>query len=203
MDGLPSGLLPQILPPQFEAALRPQLLPGERVLWRAQPRPSRQWMVFLIWLFAIPWTAFAVGWTWLASLPLRSGAETGVFGWLFPMFGVPFILIGLGMLATPFRLLLRARSTVFALTDARVIRLYAGKSSRVETLPIEQVGQITAQHGADGYGRLTIATTQFIDRGRDHRTNAFTLLGVPDSARLERLLLEAVRARKAAASEGG
>lgn len=200
-EGLPPGLYPQALPPQFDAALRAQLLPGERVRWSAQPRASKQWLLFLIWLFAIPWTAFALFWTWMASTPLRQGTDLGsgggVIAWAFPLFGVPFILIGLGMLASPFRLLLRARRVVYAMTDSRVIRLYAGRTTRVESVQLDQVGQVDAAIGPDGYGRVTISTTQFIDPNRDHRTDAFTVLGVPDAARLERLLLEAVRSRLA------
>ncbi len=199
-QGLPPGLFPQPLNPQFAAALRAQLLPGERLLWSAQPQPRKQGLVFLIWLFAIPWTAFALFWTWMASVPLRSGQQFGGYiEYLFPLFGLPFILIGLGMLAAPFRLLLRMRQVVYALTDQRVIRLYAGRVTKIESVQIDQVGQVDAQHGADGYGRVSIATTQFIDLDRDRRTDAFTILGVPDAARLERLLLEQVRARKAMA----
>ncbi|WP_217896643.1 hypothetical protein [Novosphingobium sp. B 225] len=162
--------------------------------------PAQAGLVFLIWLFAIPWTAFALFWTWLAATPLREGQHIGGYiEYGFPLFGLPFILIGLGMLATPFRLLLRARRVVYALTDQRVIQLYAGRSTKVQSVQIDQVGQVDAQHDPDGYGRLSIATTQFIDRNRDRRTDAFTILGVPDAARLERLLLEQVRARKALA----
>ena len=144
-DGLPPGLFPQALPPQFDAALRAQLLPGERVRWSAQPRASKQWLVFLIWLFAIPWTAFALFWTWMASTPLRQGVDlggAGIIAWAFPLFGVPFILIGLGLLATPFRLLLRTRRVVCALTDQRMIRLYAGPTTKVESVQLDQVGQV-------------------------------------------------------------
>ena len=199
-QGLPAGFYPQPLPPRFDAALRAQLLPGERVLWSAQPRARKQGLVFLIWLFAIPWTVFALFWTWMAATPLRQGQHFGGYiEYGFPLFGLPFILIGLGMLATPFRLLLRARRVVYALTDSRVIRLYAGRDTKVESIQIDQVGQIDAQHDADGYGRLSIATTPLSDLNRDRRAGAFILLGIPDSRRLERLMLEQVRARKALA----
>ena len=71
-DGLPPGIFPQALPPQFDAALRAQLLPGERVQWSAQPRPGKQWLVFLIWLFAVPWTAFALFWNLVLAGSLLS-----------------------------------------------------------------------------------------------------------------------------------
>jgi hypothetical protein len=42
---------------------------------------------------------------------------------LFPLFGVPFVLIGLGMLAAPYWMRRKAQNTVYALTDKRALIL--------------------------------------------------------------------------------
>ena len=56
---------------------------GEPILWAGRPSAMRTFLVStLIWLFAIPWTAFALGWEWMAlggwlsGKPPKDGIET-------------------------------------------------------------------------------------------------------------------------------
>ena len=81
---------------------------GEAIRWVGRPSARRVFTRSLaIWLFAIPWTAFSIGWEWaalggwLSGKPSPSSAHT-LFGIVFPLFGLPFVLVGLGMMATPF-----------------------------------------------------------------------------------------------------
>lgn len=73
---------------------------GEVITWIGSPVPRlfarRAWPLVL---FGIPWTAFAVFWMFGAA-----GFKMPVFqkpGDAFPLFGIPFILIGCGMLSSP------------------------------------------------------------------------------------------------------
>lgn len=79
-----------------------ELEPGERVVWvdRSVPR------FFTVpatgaFLFSLPWLAFACWWvgvTWFATT--REGGIGDGFQF-FPLFGLPFIIIGLLMMSAP------------------------------------------------------------------------------------------------------
>src|SRR5512139_1652604 len=108
------------LPQQLQQRLRAELKPGESIAWAGQPNPDRYMKSgFKLWLFFIPWTAFSL--FWIAG---ASGFRMPQFnsGWsLFPLFGLPFLLIGLGGLSSPLWLRLKARSTIYAITNRRAI----------------------------------------------------------------------------------
>ena len=88
-----------------------ELAPGERVEWLDQPLPSRRaWSALPVVLFGIPWTAFSVFWVVAASGFKVPNFDHG-FGF-FPLFGLPFVLIGLGMLSSPYWLSRMAARTV-------------------------------------------------------------------------------------------
>src|SRR4051794_13692177 len=88
------------------AALTRELAPGEALLWSGRPDPARMRKQFGIWLFAVPWTVFALVWTGLALSIWLVGPAAGAFRWGFgiamPLFGIPFVLVGLFMLRMPF-----------------------------------------------------------------------------------------------------
>lgn len=185
--------LPPLTPVQ-QQALNRELGPGERVLWSAQPRGKRMLTAFGLWLFAIPWTVFALFWEAMAFLPWFAGKEapdtvTWGFGVLFPLFGLPFILVGLWMLWQPVSTVLAARRTVYALTSSRLIKLEHGRTRRIESVPADRIGPIERTEGHDGWGRLSVQTHSLIDSDGDRVTKSFDIVGVPAVAELERRLL--------------
>ena len=111
---------------------------AERVAWLAQPAPrgSFPWLALPIVLFAIPWTLFALFWmAGTAGLIGNFNGRQGEAGpqpvqWMFALFGVPFVLIGLGMMSTPFWMLRRIRRaaarTAYVITDRRAIVIDGG-----------------------------------------------------------------------------
>lgn len=180
--------------PELDTILRRELLPGERILWSGRPDPRRLKAVFLIWLFAVPWTAFALFWEAMAFMPWIPSTHTPdairwSFGMVFPLFGLPFIAIGLGMMWMPMRALNKARQTIYALTDRRVMRVTAGKARAAASVMIDQMGPIDVTADSEGYGTLRIQTGSHIDSDGDRVTERFEVAGVPDVSRLEGLLL--------------
>ncbi|WP_353228072.1 hypothetical protein [Novosphingobium sp.] len=184
-----------MLPSELDAILRRELLPGEQLLWSARPNPRKLRAGFFMWLFAIPWTAFALFWEALAFLPWYPGTHTPdtmkwSFGIVFPLFGLPFIAAGLWMLWMPFAAQRAAASTVYGLTNRRLLRIAAGAKHQRESVMLFQMGPIDVTIDADGHGTLRIQTGTSIDSDGDRTTARFEVAGVPDVARLERLLLE-------------
>jgi hypothetical protein len=86
---------------------------GEELLWAE--RPDNRIAVLLsfgVWIFALPWTAFSLFWISVPGAALYEayagvdiGAPKGapdIMMWAFALWGVPFVLIGFGMLLAPY-----------------------------------------------------------------------------------------------------
>ncbi len=124
----------------LRAEVEPYLNPGESVLWVGQPdagraaRPNPAMIIFMVF-----WLGFVVFWTVSAS------ALGGAFG----LFGIPFVLIGVGMF---YRMTVGQKkqytSAVYAVTDQRAIILYSDRHgvnctsyvfSALQTVTMERV----------------------------------------------------------------
>ena len=87
---------------------------------------------------------------------------------MFALWGVPFILIGLGMLSSPYWMLRRAKRMAYVLTDRRAIILSFGWRSSASVRSFEPSGltDLQRRERADGSGDL-IFTTDVSSRGRN------------------------------------
>jgi len=144
------------VPYELQMLIDGELDREEKLLWTGRPKSTRfVWRTMPIVLFAIPWTAFAVFWVVMAWYG-TSQAEDAPKGFqvCFPLFGVPFILIGLGMLSTPLCTILRTRRTAYALTNQRALIIIQGRQTKIESLESEQLTNITKQIRKDGSGDL-------------------------------------------------
>lgn len=139
--------------PALQQRVTRELQPGEVVRWAVQPDPSRLMLQgFLLWLFFIPWTAFSLFWIAGASgfhLPDFSSPTA-----LFPLFGLPFLLIGLGGLLAPWWLRLAARHTVYVITNQRAFSLAGWRTVVMLSWLPQQLAQVTRSERADGSGDL-------------------------------------------------
>src|SRR6185437_12509968 len=98
------------LPLELDERVRSELSEGEQLLWVGQPLPRRYVRSSIpIVLFGIPFTGFALFWMAGASGVLFAGAAMNggpggfaAFLACFPLFGLPFLIIGLGMLTSPY-----------------------------------------------------------------------------------------------------
>lgn len=174
-------------PDDLETILRREMRAGERLLWHGRMMRRVGCAQMAIWAFAIPWTAFALFWTGMAWAMTRE-VDDGLMSYLFPLFGVPFILIGLAMLVSPFLRSISANYTIFGITNQRVIRLFQRKSLRTEAIDAGQIGAISRTEHGDGSGSLTITVRNAPDsRGRTER---FTLGPVGDIRAAEERIRE-------------
>lgn len=199
-------MTPDDLPPDARQRVDDELEPGERVVWAAQPDPKRyarsSWAVVL---FGIPWTAFALFWMAGASGLLWGGFGNGgngpgvAFSLCFPLFGVPFVLIGLGMLTAPYWARRSAAGTVYAVTDRRAILFTAGFRSRtVKSYRPAELKRISRVERDDGSGDLILEEYGYRDSDGDRRTGRHGFYAIADVKAVERL----VRALAATAEAG-
>jgi hypothetical protein len=139
--------------------LLPDLMPGERVLWTGQPdtrilfTPADRFMVpfSILWCgFAIVWEAGALG------LLFFGDSQGGDAPLLFPLFGVPFVLIGLYMVAGRFAYkAYQKRRTLYAVTDKRVLILTLTGRRRLTALFLSAIPSVQKSTRADGTGTIT------------------------------------------------
>ncbi len=185
--------------------IRGELSGDERLIWQGQPIPSRMmFTAFAIYLFAIPWTAFSLFWEAMALSiffgdPAKApqGPEKAV-GIIFPLFGLPFVLIGFGMLLSPFWVYKKAKTTVYAITDRRAIVIDGGRSRAVTSYPFEKwEGEITRKERTDGSGSLFFSTTYSRDSDGDVRVKKKGFDGIFQVRDVEAKLLRALEAYKA------
>ncbi len=175
------------LPEHLQQRLRAELRPGESVAWAGQPNPSRYVKSgFAIWLFFVPWTAFSV--FWIAS---ASGFRMPSFdsGWdFFPLFGLPFLLTGLGGLCSPLWMRRKAHTIIYAITNQRAIVIEGAKSITVKSYPAADIADLERTEHPDGSGDLILRSEQYRDSDGDRQTRKHGFYAVADVRRVERLV---------------
>jgi hypothetical protein len=122
---------------------------GEKVLWSGRPvqgiRLQKGDAVGIP--FSLFWGGFAM--FWVASA-YRSGAP-----WFFVLFGVPFVLIGLYLIAGRFFYDAWQRARIYyGVSSKRVLIVHGAKSRRVTSLDLESLGEVTFTENANGGGSL-------------------------------------------------
>ncbi|XUU60578.1 hypothetical protein ACRAQ6_13610 [Erythrobacter sp. HA6-11] len=183
---------PQTLQPDsLSLALDRELKSGERVLWEQRQIARLSYMSFGIYLFAIPWTAFSIFWTAMAGAGAYAmQEESGWLSWAFPLFGLPFVAVGLGMLGSPFLPLWNKGKVLFAITNDRVIKLRLGRSIDVDSVPARRIGAIKRKEHRDGSGSLSIVTGTRRDSDGDVSAERFIIDNVADVLRAQDIIEE-------------
>jgi hypothetical protein len=174
---------------------------GEKLVWAAQPDVRIAfWLSFGIWLFAIPWTAFSLFWISIPAAALYEaytgidirapkGAPT-VAMWAFALWGVPFVLIGFGMLLAPFWVLRKGARTLYVLTNKRMAILNGAKTVSVVSVWPSDIVSLSRKEGPDGRGTLVLhqGVVRDSDGDRQEKTTEFGVIN--DVRRIEQLVLE-------------
>lgn len=142
-----------------EEVVRPRLERRERLIWVGQPIAKRAMMGgFILYPFALIWTAFAIFWVVKAYESVSNGVSAGMIELLFPLFGVPFVLAGLGMFAVPFIAYRKAKTIFYALTDRRCFMLETGGKKVFRNYPFSDwQGTISLKKRKDGSGSVFFA----------------------------------------------
>ncbi len=162
---------------------------GESVVWSGQPNPTRFAMQRLpIFIFSIPWTAFAVFWVYAASgFQFPPDFSNGGFAF-FPLFGVPFVLVGLGLMLSPVYAYINAFKTIYIVTDKSIRILKNGGTKKVEIYTASDIEKIERKEKSDGSGNIIFShNTSFTSKGNIQRT-PIGLYGIPDVRTVEQYI---------------
>lgn len=169
----------QQLPAHEQAILRQELDASESVQWIGRPIPRKVLIRSLgIYLFAVPWTAFSLFWESIALSMLFGGMtpESGPVPWgmriVFPLFGLPFVLIGVWLMSTPFYVAHKAKHTLYVVTSKRALIVSGGRKRNVESFPLTTLGQqIERKDSGDGSGSLYFHFRTGYDSDGDRTVN--------------------------------
>jgi hypothetical protein len=176
------------LPTELASLVDAELAKGERVTWIGRPVAWRFALPSVpLVLVAIPFTAFALFWI---------GAARGFPGGgvpVFALFGIPLMVVGLGMLLSPFWMLYKAGRTAYAITDRRALVIEHGPFGRVMVRSFEpgDLAILSRTQHADGSGNLVFRREYRLE-GRRGRFVDIGFLAVPDVKGVEERIRELV-----------
>ena len=134
--------------------LQPHLLPHERILWSGQPQQglTLSGTDALLIPFSLMWGGFAIFWNAMVWFGPFGGVDDGGADWFFKLWGLPFLVIGLYLIAGRFVHDAWLRRRIFyAVTDQRVIVLRGGS---VSSLDIRRLPRLDLAQHRDGTGTL-------------------------------------------------
>lgn len=114
-------------------------------------------------LIGIPFAGFALFWISTAlhatqGISRSPNAFAKSFS-IFPVFGVPFLLIGLGIILAPLWAYLKALNTVYGVTDKRVLIITGTNSRAVKSYTPADIVSVEHRERPDGSGDVLIRTT--------------------------------------------
>ncbi|MEM1317405.1 MAG: hypothetical protein AAGF29_03985 [Pseudomonadota bacterium] len=178
------GLFQRVQMTDPRERIEQELAEDEHLLWADRPLSLRPYFfkALPILIFGIPFFAFSLFW---------SGAvlfATGATSWddiAFASFGIPFILIGAGLVLSPIWKLQVARSSIYALTDQRVLILRQFPSQMLRSWSIGSIGNITRTSRPNGTGNLFFTEERRTGSKGKSYIEKIGFLGIHDPKRLE------------------
>ncbi|MFI5372254.1 MAG: hypothetical protein ACHQ52_11915 [Candidatus Eisenbacteria bacterium] len=175
-----------------------QLDSGERLLWSGSPTPGSMALGALpLALFGIPFSAFAAFWIVTAWTGTRHLSHSAGPWFLFPLFGLPFLFVGLGVLTAPIWAYFGAAKTVYAVTDRRALIIVGWPRSAVQSFQPADIGDLVRVEGADGRGSLMFGSRAWTGNNGMVRTTRIGFVGIPDVRMVEELIRENLQKKAA------
>jgi len=182
------------IPKQLRQKIDKELQPHEMIRWIGQPQPNVSQLIvscLIVSLFAIPWTAFALFWIWgvLGSkIPdLREGFQPQ---YLFALFGVPFVIVGLIMLCSPFWIWRAAFEKVYIITHKRAIAFEGVRTTTIRSFEPQQLASVYRRENNNGTGDVVIVVRSWKDSDGDSQKEEVGFMEIPNPKQVEALLKE-------------
>lgn len=182
-----------------------ELQPGESLYWTGTADPRRAALMALpASLFGIPFAGFALFWVSSAyhatSAMSKSSDNAFTKGFaVFPLFGLPFLLIGLGVILAPLWAYLKGLSTVYAVTNQRVMIISGGNSRTVKSVTPADIVSVDYRERPDGSGDIAILTTAQTRTNNSVSQVKVALVGVPNVKEVARQVMNLHTQQRSAA----
>lgn len=181
-----------------------ELQPGETLYWSGLADARRSAITALpASLFGIPFAGFALFWITMAyngthaMSKTSSNAFTRGFS-IFPLFGVPFLLVGLGVILSPLWAYLKSLSTTYAVTNQRVMIISGSGSRSVKSCTPADIVSVDHRERPDGSGDVLIRTNAVTRTNNSVSQVTVGLFGVPSVKEVARQVMNLHAQRSAA-----
>lgn len=141
---------------ETQSIIQRELDPDESLIWSGTPKQGaifRGSDIFMI-PFSLMWGGFAIFWEFMAlKIP---NEKAGVVSILFPLFGIPFVIIGLYIIFGRFIYDSKKRAkTFYGLTNQRVIIVSGLFSKSVKSLNLSSLSDVSLVEKNDMSGTIT------------------------------------------------
>ncbi|HLZ90868.1 MAG TPA: PH domain-containing protein [Candidatus Acidoferrum sp.] len=171
-----------------DAQLRAQseLQSGESLYWTGVADPRRAALAALpATIFGIPFAGFAFFWASQAyhatsSLTRQSNNAFAKGFAVFPVFGLPFLFVGLGIVLAPLWAFLKGGNTVYAVTNQRVMVITGSGTRSVKSIVPADIVSVDHRERPDGSGDIAILTTGTIRTNNSASQVKVALVGIPN-----------------------
>jgi hypothetical protein len=133
-------------------------LRGERALWTGVPQ---RWAYarrkIAVAVFGLPFLAFSIFWTAMAYHGTQHAKAAPDAAFLFPLWGLPFVLIGLSMVLSPLFAAWKAGRVYYAVTETRALIFERVWSTRIESFDLRQLPVLERIARGNGRGDIVLA----------------------------------------------
>ena len=136
---------------QLSEQLSPYLDPSERIRWVGKPKEGIRFQPSDVYLipFSLLWAGFAFYWEWMV---FKHGGPH-----FFLLFGGFFVLMGIYIVVGRFvHDAFRRASTVYAVTDKRVVVLVKFFSKSLKSFDLRSLTNISVNEGSNGFGDVLL-----------------------------------------------
>lgn len=144
----------------LSSQLQSALDPSEHILWSGAPVTGVRFSLFDWFMipFSLFWFGFSVVWEVLAISAFIESLQDSfdLFVLIFPIFGIPFVIIGYQMLIGRFFSDARNRErTYYGITDRNVI-IVTGKEQNIHVLPVASLPVVHLSERRNGIGSIML-----------------------------------------------
>ncbi len=177
-----------------QAFMKGEMRPGEKLIWADRPvdMGSFRRKKYGMALFGVLFFGFALFWTAAASGMLFGQGGTGsVVDFIFPLFGLPFIVVGFGMLTSPIWATFQGRRTLYALSDQRALVSVGGLKRSINSWPLDEIDEVSRTDSASGNGDVIFAKTWVRGSKGGGHWEQHGFFGISDPQRVEHAILHA------------
>lgn len=152
-----------------------ELRPGEKLLWKGKPAMGlklRSSDLFQI-PFSLFWGGFVLFWMF-GAINATSQNQTDPIAYIFPLFGLPFVAMGMYLIIGRFFVDAKIRAnTDYAVTTERAIIVSGVFSRNVKSLNLKSIPDISLSEKPDGSGTITFAESSSALGGWMRARNSF------------------------------
>jgi hypothetical protein len=144
-------------------------------------------------LFGIPFAAVAFSMmsnAYRGTHNLANHHTTLASGFSVPLFGLPFLLIGVGITLSPLWVYLKGRSSVYAVTNRRVMLITGTSSRSVKSITPTDIAGVNYRERPDGRGDVLIRTNSVMRTNNGATQITVGLYGVPNVKEVAGLVMK-------------